>query len=142
MIRSCTMNERCWTLLGSRDAGSGTWHVRLQHVVLGERAQVEADWSWTLTREETQGDVMGFYHTHPDGVGTQPSQRDIRTMQVWCSALGKPLLCLIAEDRQAGIPKGYVFEHDEHGGRAVDSLNSEEDGTCVVRESKQAKEAE
>ena len=136
------MNERCWTLLGSREANAGIWRVRIERVVEGEHSKVDTDWSWTLTREESQGDVIGFYHTHPDGVGTQPSQRDIRTMQVWCSALGKPLLCLIAEERESGIPEGYVFEHDEHGGRAVDSLNSEEDGTYVVRESKRAKEAE
>ena len=136
------MNERCWTLIGSRDAFSGTWRVRLHHVIEGQPAKVDADWSWTLTREETDGDVMGFCHTHPPGIGAQPSQRDIRTMQAWCSALDKPLLCLIVEDREPGIPAGYVFVSDEHGGQAVDSLNSEEDGTYVVRESKREKEAD
>jgi proteasome lid subunit RPN8/RPN11 len=136
------MNERCWTLLGSRDTGSETWRVRLHHVVEGEHTKVEADWSWTLTREETEGDVMGFYHTHPDGVGAQPSQRDIRTMQAWCSALGKPLLCLIAEDREPRIPTGYVFESDERGGQSVDSLIAEETDIYVVREWKRETEAE
>ena len=136
------MNERCWTLLGSRDTGSGTWRVKLRHVVEGEHAKVEADWSWTLTREETEGDVMGFYHTHPDGVGAQPSQRDIRTMQAWCSALGKPLLCLIAEDREPRIPKGYVFESDEHQGQSVDSLTPGEADAFVIGESQRATEVE
>ena len=135
------MNERCWTLLGSRDSGSGTWRIGFHHVVLGEPARVEADWSWTLTREETQGDVMGFYHTHPPGFGAQPSQRDIRTMQAWCSALGKPLLCLIAEDREPRIPKGYVFESDEHQGQPVDSLTPGESGIYIVKESQRGTEA-
>ena len=38
---------------------------------------------------------MGFLHTHPDGP-PDPSARDVRTMRAWCSAFGKPLLCVIA----------------------------------------------
>ena len=135
------MNERCWTLLGSRDSGSGTWRIGLHHVVLGEQAKVEADWSWTLAREETQGDVMGFYHTHPDGFGVHPSQRDIRTMQAWCRALGKPLLCLIAEDGKPKNPMGYVFENDEHQGQPVDSLTPGEASNFIVEESRGTTEA-
>jgi proteasome lid subunit RPN8/RPN11 len=128
------MNERCWTLLGSRDPSSGTWQVKLHHIIVGEHSKVEADWSWTLTREETQGDVMGFFHTHPNGFGVQPSLRDIRTMQAWCSALGKPLLCLIAEDREPRIPMGYVFASDEHEGQPVDSITPGEADFFVIRE--------
>jgi proteasome lid subunit RPN8/RPN11 len=136
------MNERCWTLLGSRDSGSRTWRIGIHHVVLGEPARVEADWAWTLTREESHGDVMGFYHTHPPGFGAQPSQRDIRTMQAWCSALGKSLLCLIAEEPGPGIPTTYVFENDEHRGRSVGAPAQEEAGIYIVKESLRATEAE
>jgi proteasome lid subunit RPN8/RPN11 len=128
------MNERCWTLLGSRDASSGTWRIELHHIVLGDQTRVEADWSWTLAREEADGDVMGFYHTHPQGIGTQPSKRDIRTMQAWCSALGKPLLCLIAEDPGARIPTGYVFESDEHRGLSVGAPTQGEGGVYIFEE--------
>jgi proteasome lid subunit RPN8/RPN11 len=102
---------------------------------------VDADWSWTLSREEKEGDVMGFYHTHPDGFGAQPSRRDIRTMQAWCSALGKPLLCLIAEESKPGIPKGYVFTSDEHPGQPVESISEKKTGVYLVRESERTPEA-
>jgi hypothetical protein len=136
------VNERCWTLLGKRSADSGTWSVALHHIMLGEPARVEADWSWTLAREEERKDVMGFYHTHPRGCGVQPSGRDIRTMQAWCSALGKPLLCLIAEDGKPGFPMGYVFEHDEHRGQPVHSIAADETGAFMVVESRLKTEAD
>ena len=136
------MNERCWTLLGSREDGSGTWRVMLHHLIVGEQTRVEADWSWTLSREENDGDVMGFYHTHPPGFGVQPSRRDIRTMQAWCSALGKPLLCLIAEEAEAGIPKGYVFAGDEQPGQPVASVSREQTGVYLAMESESKTEAE
>jgi hypothetical protein len=136
------MNERCWTLLGHREAGSGTWRVRLNHLVEGEQTRVEADWSWTMCREENQEDVMGFFHTHPDGFGAQPSRRDIRTMQAWCSALGKPLLCLIAEESEPGIPRGYVFSGDEHPGQPVALVSREQTGVYLARESEIAPKVE
>jgi proteasome lid subunit RPN8/RPN11 len=129
------MNERLWTLLGSRDAGTGTWRITRHHMVIGRPAEVEADWAWILDRDEAHSDVMGFYHTHPDGCGLAPSQRDIRTMRAWCSALGKPLLCLIAENRKPGVPAGYVFLNDEHGGEPVGSLARETERLFVVEES-------
>ena len=61
-------------------------------------------------------------------------------MQAWCSALGKPLLCLIAEDREVGTPKGYIFESDEHHGRPVDSIAPGEAGAFIIRELQGAKE--
>ena len=136
------MNERCWALLGSREAGSGSWRVKLHHLTVGEQNRVEADWSWTLSREERDGDVMGFYHTHPAGFGAQPSRRDIRTMQAWCSALGKPLLCLIAEESEPGLPEGYIFSSDDHPGQPVASVSQEQTGVYLVRESEKAPEEE
>jgi proteasome lid subunit RPN8/RPN11 len=65
-----------------------------------------------LKREETRRDVLGFYHTHPDGP-PGPSGRDIRTMRAWCSALGKPLVCLIASPTGTA---GYRFDDDASRG--------------------------
>jgi proteasome lid subunit RPN8/RPN11 len=110
------MNEICWALLGSYDAEERIWQVIPYRKVEGNTASVEADWEWALTREENQGDLMGFFHTHPVGVGVSPSDRDVRTMQAWCSALGKPLVCLIVEGDGSGIPEGVVFIDDESVG--------------------------
>jgi hypothetical protein len=85
-------------------------------MTVGGVASVEADWGWTLAREEERGDVVGFWHTHPAGAGTAPSGRDIRTMQAWCSALGKPLLCLISEEGRGGEAAVYLFADDESEG--------------------------
>jgi proteasome lid subunit RPN8/RPN11 len=67
---------------------------------------VNFDGPAVLAREEQKGDVLGFLHTHPDGPA-EPSHRDVRTMRAWCSAFGKPLLCLIAAPHQV---RGYRFE--------------------------------
>jgi proteasome lid subunit RPN8/RPN11 len=78
----------------------------------GEPASVAFDAQWVLGREETKGDVIGFYHTHPCG-SPGPSQRDLKTMRAWCGSFGKPLLCLIESD---GELAAYRFENDESDG--------------------------
>ena len=86
--------ERAWTLVGAT-GDAGTCRVCRARPRVGSPATVTADGAWTLRREETRGDVAGFYHTHPNGP-LRPSGRDVRTMRAWCDALGKPLLCVIA----------------------------------------------
>jgi hypothetical protein len=102
------MVEICWVLIGKRQGDA--WQVRRRRPTCqGKFASVEADWAWALEREEQRGDVAGFWHTHPRGAGVVPSERDRRTMQAWCSALGKPLLCLIADGVQLA---GYLFSDE------------------------------
>jgi proteasome lid subunit RPN8/RPN11 len=98
--------ERCWTLLGQRRGR--IWYARRASPHSGERLEVRFDGAWVLRREERSQDVVGFYHTHPDGPAV-PSRRDVRTMRAWCSSFGKPLLCLIASP--AGV-RGYCFAAD------------------------------
>jgi proteasome lid subunit RPN8/RPN11 len=95
--------ERCWTLLGQRRGQ--IWYARRVRPQTGEQVCVAFDGPWVLEREERYQDVIGFYHTHPDGPA-EPSRRDVRTMRAWCSAFGKPLLCLI--DSPAGV-RGHRF---------------------------------
>lgn len=104
--------EESLVLTGRRSGA--VWLARGHRAVRGEASRVEADWRWALEREERRGDVLGFFHTHPPGTGTAPSPRDIRTMQAWCGALGKPLLCVIA---CAGETQSTIFQSDEHAGR-------------------------
>jgi proteasome lid subunit RPN8/RPN11 len=96
--------ERCWTLLGQQRGR--IWYCRRVRQTSGERSSVRFDGSWTLNREETHGDVVGFVHTHPDGPAL-PSQRDVRTMHAWCGAFGKALLCLIICPESV---RGFRFE--------------------------------
>jgi proteasome lid subunit RPN8/RPN11 len=105
-----TVVERCWTLLGQRRGR--IWYARRVRPTAGERFSVEFDAAWVLAREEQHGDVVGFFHTHPDGP-PRPSRRDLRTMRAWCSAFGKPLLCLIASPEGVGA---YRFEDDRSAG--------------------------
>lgn len=107
------MTEQCWVLLGAYDEDLGSWQLRARRRVAGQPASVEADWRWALAREEEQGDVVGFAHTHPTGAGTNPSGRDVRTTEAWCSAFGKPLLCLIAEGEALANPAAYLFFDDD-----------------------------
>jgi hypothetical protein len=105
----------------------------------GEAASVVADGAWTLRREESCGDVVGFMHTHPMG-GLSPSSRDVRTMRAWCDALGKSLICVIATPHEIGawrfdnwasdgvriararrIGKTKLIGEERHGRRKVSS---------------------
>ena len=88
------------------------WYARRMRPTRGEPASVGFDAAWVLRREETRGDVVGFYHTHPNG-SPSPSHRDLRTMRAWCGSFGKPLLCLIEGD---GAIAAYRFDSDESDG--------------------------
>jgi proteasome lid subunit RPN8/RPN11 len=126
------MNETCWTLIGEYDPFEELWRLEILHKVDGQSCSVEADWQWTLEREEQFGDVIGFCHTHPVAVGGAPSERDIRTMQAWCSALGKPLLCVIAIESLSGDIAAYLFDDDEDAGRPVGKSIQVETGQLIV----------
>jgi proteasome lid subunit RPN8/RPN11 len=88
------------------------WNARRTRPTRGDVASVPFDAAGVLAREESKGDVVGFYHTHPAGP-PEPSQRDLRTMRAWVSSFGKPLLCLIESD---GKLAGYRFDSDESAG--------------------------
>ncbi len=121
--------ELCWILTGSQD-GPFTWHFRRRRRSAGEAASVEAAWEWALEREERVGDVIGFFHTHPRGAGALPSSRDIRTMRAWCSAFGKPLLCVIAD----GVSlNGYLFLRSDGRPEPVESITKRERGRYTVQ---------
>ena len=108
--------EECWTLVGQRRGR--IWYGRRCQAQRGERACVSFDGLWVLEREERRQDVIGFFHTHP-GMPARPSRRDVRTMRAWCSAFGKPLLCVIAGAE--GV-RGYRFPDDRSGGVELDAL--------------------
>ena len=101
------------------------WTCRMHFLSQGNPVRVEFDWTTVMRREETFGDVAGFFHTHPLGL-IRPSGRDIRTMRAWCDCLGKPLLCVI------GVPcpgdmeiHGYVFRNYRSRGRKVALINQD-----------------
>ncbi len=126
------MPERCWTLVGVHDRAKGAFLVSMVQETAGGEAQVEADWAWSLRREEEEGDVQGFFHTHLPGAGTKPSGTDVRSMQAWVLALGKPLLCLIAEEDSAAQPSAYLFEEGSGEGVMKVVLPSLRDGKWRV----------
>ena len=102
--------EEYWTLVGNRRGP--IWYARRIDHRMGEAANVRFDGLGVLRREESRRDVLGFFHTHPDGQPV-PSARDVRTMRAWCSAFGKPLWCVIASP--AGLA-GFRFQDDSSSG--------------------------
>ncbi len=106
--------ERCWTLVGARRGR--IWLARRIDERAGERLSVDFDGPAVLLREERRRDVLGFFHTHPDGP-PRPSRRDLRTMRAWCSSFGKPMLCVIASPE--GIA-GFRFDDDGSAGDALE----------------------
>jgi proteasome lid subunit RPN8/RPN11 len=109
-------HEISYVLIGQRRGR--IWHGRLRQRQTGQPASVEFDWNWVLEREERQGDVLGFYHTHPAGAAT-PSARDVRTMRAWVSCLGKPLLCVIESDDALAA---HLFATDEGRGQVLEEV--------------------
>lgn len=107
------VNEEVAVLVGQRRGR--IWCGRLRQCRVGQPASVEFDWAWVLKREEHRGDVIGFYHTHPEGQ-TAPSDRDVRTMRAWVGCFGKPLLCVIESGDSLAA---YVFETDGSAGRPL-----------------------
>jgi proteasome lid subunit RPN8/RPN11 len=117
--------EQCWTLLG--EYRGRIWYCRRVRRTSGQRASVNFDGAWALQREETHGDVVGFVHTHPDGPAS-PSDRDVRTMRAWCSAFGKPLLCVIASPDTV---RGYRFSNDESADKALETVETFPRGVVI-----------
>jgi hypothetical protein len=108
--------EESWTLVGT--CQDGVWRGRRLRYRSGAAASVVADGEWTLRREETRHDVVGFMHTHPMG-GLAPSTRDLRTMRAWSDAFGKPLLCVIATPDAIG---GWIFDGHRSRARAIHGI--------------------
>jgi proteasome lid subunit RPN8/RPN11 len=123
------ITERCWVLVGRRQGPF--WHARRMRPTIGDPSSVGFDADWVLRREESHGDMVGFYHTHPSGM-PELSKRDDRTMWAWVSSFGKPLLCVIESDRKVAayqyiddettaakvlacelLPRGIVIAYDE-----------------------------
>jgi proteasome lid subunit RPN8/RPN11 len=92
---------------------------------------VSFDGPGVLRREEGRNDVLGFFHTHPGGPPL-PSARDVRTMRAWCSAFGKPLLCVIASPE--GLA-GFRFDDDSSEGIPLVEVQSFPRGVVIGVES-------
>ncbi len=67
---------------------------RLVKKTIGTGHSVKFDGNWVLKREEERGDVLGFYHSHPNG-NHKLSERDIKTMAAWIDCFDKTLICII-----------------------------------------------
>jgi proteasome lid subunit RPN8/RPN11 len=117
--------ELCWIIVGQRRGP--IWLGRKMRRISGERSSVAFDAAWVLQREESRHDVVGFWHTHPDGPDS-PSSRDVRTMRAWCSAFGKPLLCVIQSPNRI---TGYCFHNDESEGMPLPIVESFARGVLV-----------
>ncbi len=117
-----------YILTGERRGRARRGCLRLRR--LGGATSVEFDWSRVLRREERQGDVIGFYHTHPGGSAV-PSRRDVKTMRAWVSCLGKPLLCVIEGNSKLAA---YRFDTDESEGERLEGVKRLPRNLIVVAE--------
>lgn len=109
--------EICYILVGKR---IGRFYFgRMVKKTIGNSNSVEFNWQWVLNREETKGDVIGFWHTHPRQI-SEPSvsERDFKTMNAWFSCLGKILLCIIVNSE--GFYRGFSISlYDKEPGHST-----------------------
>ena len=112
-----TTYETAAVLVGQ--SRGGLWLARLKWPTHGSHASVDFDWQNVLAREESHGDIIGFFHTHPDGM-PNPSRRDDLTMISWCSCFGKKLLCAIASVDQV---RAWIYEADGKAPSAVTQIS-------------------
>jgi hypothetical protein len=65
--------EQCWVLVGERRGR--IWLGRKVQRQMGRRIEVRFDGLWVLDREETRGDVIGFFAHPPRWAGpVQPTR--------------------------------------------------------------------
>jgi len=83
--------------------GIGNWDSE------GSPGGVGFDHKVVMERQIQHGDIVGFYHTHPQFTA-RPSDTDYCTMGTWNNAFGKPLVCCI---RGVDGIKGHWFLDDE-----------------------------
>lgn len=111
-------NEKCLVITGTWHtdflwSGRGRWQQH-GHPTSVSFANI---YDRVISRESTYGDVIGFYHTHPQMPGI-PSSTDIQTMNQWVDVMGKDLLCLI--HGQEGIQTYlWVGENDFLRGKTL-----------------------
>ena len=86
------MNEQSWILLGKKRGWF--WYGWTFNETEGIPTNVENDDALIEKREEAEGDVIGFFHTHPNFTAS-PSSLDDKTMRSWVTSFGKPLACCI-----------------------------------------------
>jgi len=79
------MNEECWFIRGKHIGP--IWVGKLEYHSMGGLAHVDFNW-----QEAQRNDLLGFFHSHPNGL-CSPSSRDDRTMRAWVKSEGRPLLC-------------------------------------------------
>jgi hypothetical protein len=87
-------NEVYEGLTGGIISGRYWWGRSLGDNSEGSPGQVGFDFKVVFDREDSHGDIVGFYHTHPHCAG-QPSSTDYATMGAWTVSFGRPLVCLI-----------------------------------------------
>lgn len=91
--------------IGSHWIGRGLTKTEAE----GEPSLVSFDYEMIYDREDSKGDVLGFYHTHPNFVA-DPSTTDYKTMGTWTTSFGRPMLCMI--EGTDGL-KAHWFIDDE-----------------------------
>jgi hypothetical protein len=81
---------------------------------LGNPGSVDFDWRTVYKYEDDPTwEVIGFWHSHPPGIGTAPSQTDYKTMNGWVNSLGRTLLgCISCKEETTGW---WFAEPDEDG---------------------------
>jgi len=103
-------SERSWALV--RLFSCGLFDICIaKYPTIGEPHEVRLAWDKVLDREETKGDIVGFYHTHPNSSGNFYSEKDRVTMTDWCSCFGKLLYCVI---KSKTATKTFHFNKEGH----------------------------
>lgn len=101
------MNEQYYMLVG-RTLGKFWYGIATDHRS-GTPVRVLFNYQRVYDQELAYGDVIGFFHTHPNMISNM-SDTDYATMCGWTNALGKRLMCVI--EGKDGM-SNHVFDYRE-----------------------------
>jgi hypothetical protein len=83
----------------------GVWYCRRRGRYLGKKGP-DCRWNDVRERETKAGDVLGFFHYHPETDLDRPSEWDLTQISKWNSEFNKDILCVLAND--IGM-RGFIF---------------------------------
>ena len=101
--------EHYFTMVGQRACRHEIVCDTIQHASQDNPSLVEFNWEECWNRHLNEGDVIGWFHTHPPGAHYM-SATDMKTFHSWLVSLGGPRYAVILCDGKVHCWKLFLDE--------------------------------